>query len=422
MKQAARRIVEKLRRKGYQAFFAGGWVRDFLLGRRPKDIDIATSARPDEVLRLFPGSRAIGAQFGVVQIHSYGHVYEVATFRTEAAYLDGRHPSSVTFSGPEQDALRRDFTINGLFYDPVEERVIDYVHGREDLQARVIRTIGDPTERFSEDRLRMLRAIRLACSLGFDIVPETWRAIRKLSGAVVEVSHERIRDELIRIFTGPNPGRGLGLLYDSGLLEHIVPEVAALARIRLPRQGASRNALTRTCRRLSLLRRPSVSLAFATLLQDVGTTATEGSKIAGNICRRLRMSNEEIEQVGNLISAHPAFLSAAEMRKSTLVRLLRKPDIDEHLELLRVNCLSAAHSLEAYRYCKRKLEEYHDEVIAPALINGEDLIAMGYSPGPIFKRILGEVEDLQIEGRLKTREEALDHIRKSFPLQNPRCK
>lgn len=410
MKQAARRIVEKLRRRGHQAFFAGGWVRDFLLGRKPKDIDIATSARPDELLRLFPGSRAIGAQFGVVQIRSYGHAYEVATFRTEAAYLDGRHPSSVTFSGPEQDALRRDFTINGLFYDPVEERVIDYVHGREDLQARVIRTIGNPIERFSEDRLRMLRAIRLACSLGFEIVPETWKAIRELAPAVVEVSRERIRDELIRIFTGLHPGMGLGLLHDSGLLEHILPEVAALAR-----QGASRDALTRTCRRLSLLRRPSVSLAFATLLQDVGETAAEGSKIARNICRRLRMSNEELEQVGNLISAHTAFLSAGEMRKSALVKLFRKPDIDEHLELLRINCLSVAHRLEAYRYCKRKIEEYHGEVIAPTLVNGEDLIAMGYSPGPIFKRILGEVEDLQIEGRLKTREEALAHIKKSFP-------
>ncbi len=203
MRKAAQRIVEKLRLHGHEAFFAGGWVRDFLLRRKPKDIDIATGALPDEVRKLFPHSRPVGAQFGVIQVHLYGHIYEVATFRSDRDYLDGRHPSSVEFSGPEQDAQRRDFTINGLFYDPVADRLIDYVHGRNDIQNRLIRTIGDPHARFAEDKLRMLRAIRFACSLDFRIAPKTWSAIQSFAADILQVSWERIRDELIQILTGP---------------------------------------------------------------------------------------------------------------------------------------------------------------------------------------------------------------------------
>ena len=212
MRKAARRIVEKLRLQGYDAVFAGGCVRDFLLHRKPKDIDIATSARPDEILRLFPNSRALGAQFGVIQVLMYGHGYEVATFRSDCEYLDGRHPSSIVFSGLEQDALRRDFTINGLFYDPIGDRFIDYVEGRSDIREKRIRTIGDPSERFAEDKLRMLRAIRFSCNLGFSIVAETWDAVRRFSPDILQVSWERIRDELIELFTGPAPDSGLDLL------------------------------------------------------------------------------------------------------------------------------------------------------------------------------------------------------------------
>lgn len=271
MRRAARRILEKLRLHGHEAFFAGGWVRDFLLRRRPKDIDIATSAMPDEVRRLFPKSRSIGAQFGVIQVPLYGHIYEVATFRSDNAYLDGRHPSSVTFSGPEQDALRRDFTINGLFYDPIADRLIDYVHGRIDIQSKLIRAIGNPDERFTEDKLRMLRAIRFACNLGFTIVPETWDAIRQLASGILQVSWERIRDELAGILTGPDPASGMHLLLDSGLLAHVLPEVAAMRGI--PPQAGEHgrtDLFTRTADSLALLRKPALTLAFGTLLRDAG--------------------------------------------------------------------------------------------------------------------------------------------------------
>ncbi len=270
MEIAARRIVEKLRRNGHAAFFAGGWVRDRLLGRPSNDIDIATSALPREVLRLFPNSIAIGAAFGVVQVRAYGRAYDVATFRTEGPYLDGRHPSSVTFTGPEQDALRRDFTVNGLFYDPVAARVIDYVHGRADLRRRVLRAIGDPADRFGEDRLRMLRAVRLACALGFRIEPATWRAVRRRAADIKTVSAERVRDELTKLLTAPGRARGLDLLRDSGLLAHILPEVEDLAGAR--RQPGVEDLFGETRAALGLLRNPSAELAMATLLHKVRKT------------------------------------------------------------------------------------------------------------------------------------------------------
>jgi poly(A) polymerase len=430
MKKAARRIVEKLRLHGYEAFFAGGWVRDFLLHRKAKDIDIATAALPDEVRRLFPNSKAIGAQFGVVQVFSYGRNYDVATFRSDHDYRDGRHPRSVVFSGPEQDALRRDFTINGLFYDPVESRLIDYVHGRKDIQAKLIRTIGNPGERFSEDKLRMLRAIRLACDLGFTIVPETWRAIRELAPVILQVSWERIRDEMTRIFTGTAAATGLDLLHASGLLRQVAPEIEALSGIRQsPEPALEADRLSHTRMTLSLLKKPSAVLAMATLLQDVGKPtvyaseehqpieqhARVGGAIAEKICRRLRLSNDEIGRISELVATQSEFANVQRMRESTLQRFLRKAHFEDHLELYRVNCISRKQDLDLYTYCLSKFEESRQQPASVPLVNGQDLIAMGYAPGPLFRAILESIEDMQLEGALRTREEALDYIKSAFP-------
>jgi len=422
--------VEKLRLHGHEAFFAGGWVRDFLLRRKPKDIDIATSALPDEVRRLFPNARPIGAQFGVVQVPIYGHTYEVATFRSDDAYLDGRRPSSVTFSGPEQDALRRDFTVNGLFFDPLADRLIDYVHGRNDIQRRLIRTIGNPGERFAEDKLRMLRAIRLACDLGFTIVPETWKAIQSLAPEILQVSWERIRDELTRILTGPAPALGLDLLRDSGLLRQLLPEVEAMCGISHSDKESATDVYSQTRAAITLLRKPGAALAFGTLLHDVGKAAIweqdaaepidrhaeVGARIAEDICRRLKMSNEDTNRVADLVRAHVYFSKVMEMRESALKRFLRKPGFSDHLELYRVNCLSSRRDLEIHAYILQKLEEYRDQLNAGLLISGDDLIRMGYSPGPAFREILRTVEDLQLEGRVRTREEALEYVQSAFPL------
>ncbi len=433
MQRAARRIVEKLRLHGHEAFFAGGWVRDFLLRRKPKDIDIATSALPQEVLDLFPRSIAVGAKFGVILVHMYGRTYEVATFRSDSTYFDGRHPSSVTYSGPEQDALRRDFTINGLFYDPVAERLIDYVHGRGDIQGRLIRTIGDPEKRFAEDKLRMLRAIRFACSLGFNIEPETWHAILKLSPDILQVSWERIRDELLNLLAGPAPDKGLDLLHESGLLAHILPEIEAVHSVAESAQfHAKADTFARIRTALAALRKPSAILALGTLLHDLGKLPDDsgdeqvshdeqvklGRERSEKICRRLRLSNQEVDQIVDLVTCHPRFSQIKEMQESALKRFLRKTNFSDHLELHRVICLSSRKDLDIYKFCLHKLEEWKNQPAAPPLLNGEDLIEMGYQPGPTFKEILKSIEDLQLEGALHTREEALEHVKRSYPLKN----
>ena len=432
MQKAARRIVEKLRLHGHEAFFAGGWVRDFLMRRKPKDIDIATSALPEDVLRIFPNAVAIGASFGVVQVRLYGRAYEVATFRTEGPYLDGRHPSAVKFSGPKQDALRRDFTINGLFYDPLAKRVIDYVHGKTDIQRKTIRTIGNPKERFAEDKLRMLRAVRFACSLSFVIDPGTWEAIKGLAADIRQVSWERIRDEVLKIITGPNAGRGLDLLQESGLLSQILPEIEAMRGVAQPPEyHPEGDVYVHTRMMLEMLRHPSPVLALAALLHDVGKPPTfsvkerirfdghveVGARMAEEICRRLRLSNEETEQVVDLVLNHLRFMHVRQMRESTLKRFLRKTNFSDHLELHRIDCLCSHGDLESYTFCKKKLEELKDEPPSPPpLVTGHDLIEIGYAPGPIFKQILEAVEDLQLENALTTREDALAYIRNTFPL------
>jgi tRNA nucleotidyltransferase/poly(A) polymerase len=432
MKKAAERIVKKLRLRGHEAFFAGGWVRDFLLRRKPKDIDIATSALPNEVLHIFPKSRDIGAHFGVIQVQMFGHEFEVTTFRNDHTYLDGRHPSSVTFCGPEQDALRRDFSINGLFYDPISNRLIDYVHGKIDIQNKLIRTIGDPHLRLSEDKLRMLRAIRFSCNLGFTILPDTWEAIQSLAFSILQVSWERIRDELIGIFTGPAPGTGLDMLYRSGLLGHILPEVASLHGIQQS-TNAHADIFIHTRDALSLLHKPSAVLAIGTLLHDVGksiipstdaseipdTHAQAGAKISEAICRRLRISGQETDQIVDLVLRHSDFEELQDMRKGSWMRLLHSPNFDDHLKLLRANLLSNHRNLTIHANWMRKLAEFGRIPHLP-IIHGEDLIKMGYTPGPIFKEILQTIEDFQYEGTIRTREDAIQHIRSMYPLaDNP---
>lgn len=429
MKRAARRIVMKLRLHGHEAFFAGGWVRDFLLHRKPKDIDIATSALPEAVLELFPNSRPIGARFGVVQVSMYGREYEIATFRSDTGYMDGRHPSSVSFCGPEQDALRRDFTINGLFYDPIADRLIDYVRGKHDIQNRLIRTIGDPRARFAEDKLRMLRAIRFSCELGFKIIPETWSAIQEHAQEILQVSWERIRDELVLLFTGRTPDIGLNLLRASGLMTHILPEIEKMCGV--PDSLPETDVFMHTQTALGLLRKPSIVLAFGTLLHDVGKPPTYsldasrcfdghaqlGGEISEEICRRLRMSNQEIRLIIDLVRSHMDFSRQGEMRQSDLKRLLNKENIADHLELFRVNCLSNRRGMEAYSNYVKQLREHRNAPMAPPFITGKDLVEMGYPPGPIFTEILRTIEDLQFDGTLRTREEALHHVKMSFPRE-----
>jgi len=420
-----------LRLHGHEAFFAGGWVRDFLLRRKPKDIDIATSALPDAVLRLFPRSTAIGAQFGVVQVRMYGRAFEVATFRSDDAYLDGRHPSSVTYSGPEQDALRRDFTVNGLFYDPIAGRLIDFVHGKSDIKSKLLRTIGNPGARFAEDKLRILRAVRLACELGFTIVPETWKAMLELAPEILQVSWERIRDESLKLLAGPAPDRGLELLQHSGLLVHILPEIAALRGVQQsPEDPACGDVFDHTRKTVATLRRPSRVLALAALLHDSGKPSTysadrrecfknhsvTGSRIAAEACRRLRMSSQETDEVADLVLSHADFLQLREGRESNLIRFLRKPNFADHLELFRANSLSNRQDLEVYRFFRQKLQQYSQKPPAVPFITGEDLIRMGYPQGPLYKEILRSVEDLQLEGRINTREEALEYVKVSYPL------
>jgi tRNA nucleotidyltransferase/poly(A) polymerase len=428
MRQAARRIVEKLRLHGHEAFFAGGWVRDYLLRRKPKDIDIATSALPEQILQLFSSSKSVGEQFGVVQISMYGHTYDIATFRKDNEYQDGRHPLSVTFSSPEQDALRRDFTINGLFFDPVSGRLIDYIHGRKDIRNKRIRTIGDPLQRFSEDKLRMLRAIRFACELGFTIVPETWMAIQKLAPGILQVSWERIRDEICRILTSPDPASGFDMLYRSGLLSPIMPEIQEICAVP--------ELLARTRTAMTLLRHPSVVVAFAALLQVIGTSTVHGSgvlesstfpagigsQIPEGICRRLKMSNEETKRISSLVENLDGFEKVPSMRESGLKRFLRQQHFGDLLEVYRIHCLSGNKKLETYEFCRRKLSEYGSQLKAQLLVSGEDLIGMGYSPGPDFSEILRNVEDLQLEGILQTREQALAHIKASFPIHKGNLK
>lgn len=410
------------------AYFVGGCVRDQLLGRSPHDVDIVTSASPEEVLRLFPESVPVGAKFGVVRVRIDSREFEVATFREEGPYADGRHPSFVRFADVQADVQRRDFTINGLLYDPIEGRVLDLVGGLEDLQARRIRTIGDPRQRFGEDKLRMLRAVRLAVELDFQIAPEVAEAIKAMAHEITVVSAERIREELVRILTGPAPGKGLRLLHEVGLLGAILPEVEAMVGVPQPDTfHPEGDVFTHTALALDHLRDPSAVLAMGVLLHDVGKPPTYtvedrvrfprhdevGAEIAQGICRRLRFSNEETERIVALVREHMRFKDLPRMRPAKARRFLARPDFPDHLELHRVDCLASHGDLSTYEWAKEAHAQLSGEESMPQrLITGDDLIELGLKPGPKFREILAAVEDEQLEGRISTREEALEFLKR----------
>ncbi len=421
-------IVKTLSGAGHRALFAGGVVRDLLLGNRVSDIDIATSALPQEVEALFPHTIAVGKQFGVMIVVINSTNYEVATFRAEAGYLDGRHPSSVRFTGAEEDARRRDFTVNALFLDPLTKDIIDYAGGLEDLKGRLIRTVGNPAERLEEDKLRMLRAVRFACQLGFEIDSNTWEEVRRQAGKLLRVSWERIRDELLKILTGPAPARGLDLLSDSGILNVILPEVAAMRGVPQPPEFHPEGDVFVHTRLMFEIagQVPDPDLALAILLHDVGKPPTltvrdrirfdghdqKGAEMAEAIGRRLRLSVQQIEELIELVREHLRFIPVQEMRESTLKRFLRKENVEKHLELHRLDCLASHGDLTSYDFCRAKLEEFSQEAMRPdPLLNGHDLIALGLTPGPLFSEILSSLEDLQLEGKIVTREEALEWVR-----------
>lgn len=429
MEATATRIVERLRRAGHEAFFAGGCVRDMLLGKPAHDIDVATAARPEDVRRLFPRTVAVGAQFGVIVVLEEGSEFQVATFRSDGAYADGRHPASVSFTTAEGDALRRDFTVNGLFYDPVDKRVLDFVGGEADLTAGVIRCIGKPAERFQEDRLRLLRGVRFAASLGFKIDPETWKALRERAGGILAVSSERIRDELVKIFLHPSRARGFDLLDASGLLDIALPEVAKMKGCEQPPEfHPEGDVFVHTRLMLSLLKTEvSVPLVFSALLHDIGKPPTSrrdetgrirfnghesvSASMAAEIFARLRFSNAETAATVAAVQNHMAFKDVQNMRVATLKRFLARPTIDDELELHRVDCQSSHGLLDNHAFLLAKREEFSREpLIPPPLISGRDLIAIGRRPGPAFKRILDAVQIRQLEGSLRSREEAITWV------------
>ena len=435
MESAARGMVECLRAAGHIAYFAGGCVRDLLLGKIPKDFDIATSARPEEVQKTFARTYAVGAHFGVVVVLKSGFQVEVATFRSDGAYLDGRRPTSVHFSSPEEDARRRDFTINGMFYDPPNESVIDFVGGREDLALQRIRAIGEPAERFAEDRLRLLRAIRFATTLDFEIEAVTWGAIKNAVAAISEISAERIREELVRIFLSPQRVRGWELLDRSGLLPIILPEVAAMKGCAQPPQyHPEGDVFEHTRIMLGLLpKEVSLPLVFSVLFHDIGKPRTAavdetgrtrfnghdrvGAEMTEALMQRLRFSRAEIDATVEAVRQHMVFKDVPNMRVSRLKRFMARPNFADELELHRVDCASSHGMLDNYDFLKARAAEFAEEpIIPPPLVTGADLIALGLKPGPRFGEILEAIETRQLEGTLRDREAPLYWIRHESSL------
>jgi len=442
-RELANSICETLRRNGHQALLVGGCVRDLLLGRQPADYDVATDASPERVIELFPESVPVGAQFGVVLIPRENWKVEVATFRSDVGYSDGRHPDSVVYTRTAQeDVQRRDFTVNGLLMRHDTEEVLDYVGGQADLKAGIIRAIGDPALRFAEDKLRMMRAVRFAARFGFHIETATFEAIRSRAQEIRHVSAERLREELTKLLTEGAARRGFELLDEAGLLQQVLPEIAAMKGVEQPPQFHPEGDVWIHTRMMieMLPAGSSPTLAWGILLHDVGKPPTfksaaetgdrirfdghvgVGVKMAEEICRRLRFSNEDTEQILALVENHMRFADAAQMRTSTLKRFARLRRFEEHLELHRIDCVSSNGRLEAYDYVRKFFLETPPEQVRPQrLLTGEDLKTMGYQPGPAFTEILQAIEDGQLEGQLKTREEAFDFVRKTFRTQRAKA-
>jgi poly(A) polymerase len=468
VREFANSIVATLRERGYQAYLVGGCVRDLLLGREPADYDVATDAKPDEVMRIFPETYAVGAQFGVVLVpvpeekdksvipsadetsRSEGlsesrnlllgrvpkSTVEVATFRCDIGYSDGRHPDEVRFSrDPREDVQRRDFTINGLLLDPIGNQVLDFVGGEDDLKAKIIRAIGNPDIRFTEDKLRMLRAVRFASRFDYTIEPATLLSIQKLASQIDQVSRERVRDELTRMLTEGHAKRAFELLDRTGLLREVLPEIDAMKGVEQPPEfHPEGDVFVHTLLMLETLPQPCPpALAWGVLLHDVGKPPTfrrapdrirfdeharVGTKMAEAICRRLRFSNDDTKQIVALVENHMRFGDAERMKDSTFKKFIRLPRFEQHLELHRLDCESSHRNLRLYNYTREKMNSLPPAEVRPEpLVSGDDLIAAGYFPGPQFKEILAAIEDAQLDGRLHSKEEAMQLVRQEFPLE-----
>ena len=434
-RRAAGEIVRRLRSEEFQAYLVGGCVRDLVLGREPKDYDVTTDAIPEQVLRLFPDGLTVGAKFGVIIVPGEAGNIEVATFRSDGRYADGRHPNEVRYAKtPQEDVRRRDFTINGLLYDPVTEQVLDYVGGQADLRGRRVRTIGDPYDRFTEDRLRMLRAVRFAARFEFTLDPAALDAILRLAPHIRKVSAERVRDEILKLLTEGQARRGFELLDQTGLLEQVLPEVKRMQGVEQPPEfHPEGDVWTHTLMMLENMRHPTATLALGVLLHDVGKPPTfsvrerirfdnhaeVGAKMAEALCNHLRLSSRDTERVAELIKHHLRFKDFPHMRRSKQLRFLRMEGFEEHLELHRLDCLASHGDLTNYEQARRLLEETPLVEIKPQpLLRGDDLIARGYVPGPLFKQILRHVEDAQLEGSLHTREDALRLVEEHYPLSS----
>lgn len=438
-REAAEGIAARLRAAGHTALLAGGCVRDLLLGVEPKDYDVATSARPEEVMALFPRTVTVGARFGVVLVVEGEVATEVATFRSDGAYSDGRRPDEVRYTtDPREDAERRDFTINGMMLDPAQtgvDAVLDAVGGRADLQAGIVRAIGDAGLRFREDRLRMLRAVRFAARLGFTMETGTMAAIRAEAAEIAVVSRERVRDELTRMLTEGAARRAFELLHETGLLRHVLPEVERMRGVEQPPQfHPEGDVWDHTMMMLEgLTAGCSATLAWGVLLHDVGKPATfmpplgegdrirfhghveVGVRVATEICERLRMSNDETAQVAALVENHMRFRDVPHMKESTLKRFLRLERFEEHLELHRLDCVSSHGKLDNYEFARAARERVPEAEIRPVLlVTGRELIAAGYKPGRRFAEMLRVAEDAQLEGRVATTEDAMRLIREQF--------
>jgi poly(A) polymerase len=435
-RELANSICEMLQRNKHQALLVGGCVRDLLLGHAPGDYDVATDATPVEVAGLFPESVAVGAQFGVILVPKDGLKVEVATFRSDVGYTDGRHPDSVVYAKTAQeDVQRRDFTINGLLMRHNTAEVLDFVGGQEDLRSGVVRAIGDPDKRFAEDKLRMMRAVRFAARFGFKIEPATLGAVRRQVKEIQQVSSERLREELTKMLTEGAARRAFELLEETGLLGQVLPEIAAMKGVEQPPQFHPEGDVWIHTRLMmeKLGKGASPTLAWGVLLHDVGKPPTfqsaaetgdrirfnhhvdVGVRMAEEICRRLRFSNEDTEQIAALVGNHMRFGDVEEMKKSTLKRFVRQPEFDEHLELHRLDCLSSHGNLDSYQFVQRFLDETPLEQVRPErLLTGDDLLEMGYQPGPQFAHILKAAEDAQLEGQLRTKEEARRFVKEAF--------
>lgn len=430
-RQTAIAMARRLRDAGHLAYFAGGCVRDRLLGKDPKDYDIATSATPAEVLRIFPGANEVGAHFGVVIAKSHGHAVEIATFRTDGSYRDGRRPESVTYSSPEDDARRRDFTINGLFEDPENGDVIDYVGGRSDLEAGILRAIGTPAERFAEDSLRLLRALRFAVTLDFEIEPATWSAITDHADGLRRIAAERIRDEFSRIITLPARARALEMLVRSGLIHHFLPEIMALIGCEQPPEWHPEgDVFIHTKIMLAMLPAEApLELCLAVLLHDIAKPPTQtrdadtgrirfnghealGATMTRDILNRLRYPNQVIDDVSFMVSRHMQFMNVRHMRVATLKRFMAASTFPLELELHRVDCASSNGCLDNLDFVLAKRTEFASAPLIPTpLVTGRDLIELGLTPGPRFRELLDFLQTEQLEGRMNHRESALAWIK-----------